>query len=110
REHRYRRLVQLRDDALRSSRGLAGHTGRVLRLLADAVRVLRSQPGARPSAIGALRVMTRVLVTNDDGVEAQGIHVLSAALCEEGYDVVVVAPDRDRSGTGAAIGLVHADQ
>lgn len=54
--------------------------------------------------------MTRVLVTNDDGVEAQGIHVLAAALCAEGYDVVVVAPDSDRSGTGAAIGLVHADQ
>ncbi|HYL53627.1 MAG TPA: 5'/3'-nucleotidase SurE, partial [Acidimicrobiia bacterium] len=42
--------------------------------------------------------MTRVLVTNDDGVEAQGIHVLAAALCAEGYDVVVVAPDSDRSG------------
>jgi 5'-nucleotidase len=54
--------------------------------------------------------MTRVLVTNDDGVEAQGIHVLTAALCEKGYEVVVVAPDRDRSGMGAAIGLVHADQ
>jgi 5'-nucleotidase len=54
--------------------------------------------------------MTRVLVTNDDGVEAQGIHELAAALCEKGYDVVVVAPDRDRSGMSAAIGLVHADQ
>jgi 5'-nucleotidase len=54
--------------------------------------------------------MTRVLVTNDDGVEAQGIHVLTAALCAQGFDVVVVAPDSDRSGTGAAIGLVHADQ
>ncbi len=54
--------------------------------------------------------MTRVLVTNDDGVEAQGIHVLTAALCAKGYDVIVVAPDRDRSGMSAAIGLVHADQ
>ncbi len=54
--------------------------------------------------------MTRVLVTNDDGVEATGIHVLAAALCDKGYDVVVVAPDSDRSGAGAAIGLVHADQ
>jgi 5'-nucleotidase len=54
--------------------------------------------------------MTRLLVTNDDGVEALGIHVLAKALRDAGYDVVVVAPNIDRSGTGAAIGLVHADQ
>jgi len=54
--------------------------------------------------------MTRVLVTNDDGVEAQGIHVLAAALCDKGYDVTVVAPNCDRSGASAAIGVVHADQ
>jgi 5'-nucleotidase len=52
----------------------------------------------------------RVLVTNDDGIEAAGIHALTAALCEKGFDVLVVAPDRDRSGTGAGIGLIHADQ
>ncbi len=54
--------------------------------------------------------MTSVLVTNDDGVESPGIHILTAALVEAGYDVTVIAPDRDRSGIGAAIGLVHADQ
>lgn len=54
--------------------------------------------------------MTRVLVTNDDGIESAGLHVLAAALRGAGYDVIVVAPDRDRSGIGAAIGLVHADQ
>ncbi len=53
---------------------------------------------------------TRVLVTNDDGVEALGIHVLATALCDAGFDVLVVAPSTDRSGMGAAIGLVHADQ
>ena len=52
----------------------------------------------------------RVLVTNDDGIESAGIHALASALCDGGYDVLVVAPDRDRSGTGAAIGLIHADQ
>jgi 5'-nucleotidase len=51
----------------------------------------------------------RVLVTNDDGVQAQGIHVLTAALCEAGHDVLVVAPSDDRSGSSAAIGVVHAD-
>lgn len=54
--------------------------------------------------------MTRVLVTNDDGVDALGIHILAAALRDAGYDVLVVAPNVDRSGTGAAIGLIHADQ
>jgi 5'/3'-nucleotidase SurE len=50
----------------------------------------------------------RVLVTNDDGVEGPGLHALAAALQKAGYDVLVVAPNSDRSGTGAAIGLVHA--
>ena len=54
--------------------------------------------------------MTRVLVTNDDGVDSAGIHVLAAALHGAGYAVLVVAPNNDRSGTGAAIGLIHADQ
>jgi 5'-nucleotidase len=54
--------------------------------------------------------MSRVLLTNDDGIDAQGIHVLTAALCAKGYDVIVVAPDSDRSGSSAAIGVVHADQ
>ena len=52
----------------------------------------------------------RVLVTNDDGVESPGIHLLAAGLRDAGYEVLVVAPNRDCSGIGAAIGLVHADQ
>jgi 5'/3'-nucleotidase len=52
----------------------------------------------------------RVLVTNDDGVEGPGLHVMAAALRDAGFEVVVAAPDRDRSGIGAAIGLLHADQ
>ena len=52
----------------------------------------------------------RVLVTNDDGVESEGLHVLTIALANAGYDVFVVAPNSDRSGAGASIGLVHVDQ
>lgn len=52
----------------------------------------------------------RVLVTNDDGVESEGLHVLACAVRDAGHEVLVVAPDSDRSGTGAALGLVHADQ
>ncbi len=51
-----------------------------------------------------------ILVTNDDGIQAEGLHVLAAALCDAGHDIVVVAPSSDRSGASAAIGVVHADQ
>ncbi|MBD8880967.1 5'/3'-nucleotidase SurE [Rhodanobacter sp. 7MK24] len=46
----------------------------------------------------------RVLVSNDDGVDARGIHVLAARLREVG-EVTVVAPDRDRSGASNSLTL-----
>ena len=46
----------------------------------------------------------RILVTNDDGVDAAGLRALASALLAAGHDVLVVAPADDRSGTGAAIG------
>ncbi|BFI96322.1 MAG: 5'/3'-nucleotidase SurE [Rhodanobacter sp.] len=46
----------------------------------------------------------RVLVSNDDGVDALGIHVLAAHLREVG-EVTVVAPDRDRSGASNSLTL-----
>ena len=49
----------------------------------------------------------RVLVTNDDGVEAEGVHALAAAIVRAGHEVVVVAPSGERSGSGAAIGRLH---
>jgi 5'-nucleotidase len=52
----------------------------------------------------------RVLVTNDDGVEARGIHVLAASMADLGLDVVVAAPQRDMSGYSAAIGSMHIDE
>lgn len=48
----------------------------------------------------------RILVTNDDGVDAVGLHVLARRLVELG-DVVVAAPDREYSGAGAALGTLH---
>src|SRR4051812_1130506 len=50
----------------------------------------------------------RVLVTNDDGIEAEGLHVLAAYLEKSGHEIVIAAPDGDMSGTGAAIGVLHA--
>jgi 5'-nucleotidase len=51
----------------------------------------------------------RILVTNDDGIDAQGLHVLARHAVAAGHDVVVVAPSADASGSGAAIGVFHAD-
>lgn len=48
----------------------------------------------------------RILVTNDDGVDGTGLHVLARRLVEVG-DVVVAAPDREYSGAGAALGTLH---
>jgi 5'-nucleotidase len=52
----------------------------------------------------------RVLVTNDDGVDAPGIQVLARALHEAGHDVSVVAPASDLSGAGASIGPLHRSE
>jgi len=47
-----------------------------------------------------------ILVTNDDGVRSPGIRALAEALYDLGR-VVVVAPDRNRSGVGHALTLEH---
>ncbi|TCO82100.1 5'-nucleotidase /3'-nucleotidase /exopolyphosphatase [Plasticicumulans lactativorans] len=46
----------------------------------------------------------RILVSNDDGYQAPGIRALAAAL-REVAEVVVVAPDRDRSGASNSLTL-----
>jgi 5'-nucleotidase len=51
----------------------------------------------------------RILATNDDGIEAEGLHVLARRVAAAGHDLVVAAPAVDASGSGAAIGLFHAD-
>ena len=47
-----------------------------------------------------------VLVSNDDGADAEGIRALAEAL-RAFADVLVVAPDRERSGTSHAISLAR---
>jgi len=46
---------------------------------------------------------TRVLVTNDDGIDSDGIRVLIATLVAHGYAPIVIAPDSDYSGAGTSI-------
>lgn len=46
----------------------------------------------------------RILVTNDDGYDAPGLHALIEAMERLG-DVIVAAPDREQSGTAHALTL-----
>lgn len=48
----------------------------------------------------------RILLTNDDGIDSIGLHVLARAMREHG-EVVIIAPDREFSGAGAALGALH---
>lgn len=47
----------------------------------------------------------RVLVSNDDGVDAPGIRTLAQTLRTAGHEVLRVAPDRDRSGASNSLTL-----
>ena len=52
-----------------------------------------------------VKTQMRVLVSNDDGVDAPGIAMLAAVLRQAGHEVTVVAPDRDRSGASNSLTL-----
>jgi len=47
---------------------------------------------------------TRILISNDDGIQSHGLVALAAAMAEIGH-VTVVAPDRERSAVGRGITL-----
>ncbi len=44
-----------------------------------------------------------ILVTNDDGINAEGIEVLAKALIKEGHKVTIAAPNVENSGKSHAI-------
>jgi len=46
-----------------------------------------------------------ILLTNDDGIDALGIKSVYDALLAEGFNVVIVAPESERSAVGHAITL-----
>jgi 5'/3'-nucleotidase len=50
--------------------------------------------------------MTRILVTNDDGIASNGLHVLARTMRQHG-EVVIVAPEIEHSGAGAGVGPLH---
>jgi len=42
----------------------------------------------------------RILISNDDGVFAEGIRTLATSAASRGHKVTVVCPDQERSATG----------
>lgn len=51
----------------------------------------------------------RILIANDDGIDALGIQTLARHLQQE-YDILVVAPDRNRSGASNSLTLTRPVQ
>lgn len=64
---------------------------------------IRDQPLVVDDEPAGARWPPRLLVTNDDGIESPGIHSLARRLATE-FEVIVVAPREDMSGTGTALG------
>ena len=50
----------------------------------------------------------RILITNDDGIDAEGLYLLEALARTLSDDVTIVAPASNQSGTGRSISL-HRD-
>ncbi len=53
-------------------------------------------------------MLDRVMLTNDDGIDAPGMAVLEEIAAEVAHEVWVVAPEHDQSGQSHAISLHHA--
>ena len=51
----------------------------------------------------------RCLVTNDDGIDSEGLRVLAEVALEAGFEVVVAAPMHEASGASASITAVEED-
>ncbi|HXW44544.1 MAG TPA: 5'/3'-nucleotidase SurE [Streptosporangiaceae bacterium] len=49
------------------------------------------------------------VVTNDDGVDSEGLRLLAAVAVSAGLDVIVAAPDGEASGSSAAMTAAAAD-
>lgn len=50
----------------------------------------------------------RILLTNDDGIQAMGLRTIADELRAKGHDIWIVAPDRQRSASSHSISL-HRD-
>ena len=53
--------------------------------------------------------MMRALITNDDGIDSAGLRNLAEVARDCGLDVIIAAPESDRSGASASLSAVEAD-
>jgi 5'-nucleotidase len=61
-----------------------------------------------PEAAGRVRPGLRCLITNDDGVNSDGLRTLAAVAVDAGLDVLVAAPLENCSGASSSISAVEA--
>jgi len=52
-------------------------------------------------------MLDRILITNDDGIDAPGLAVLERIAAELAHEVWLVAPEHDQSGVSHAVSLHH---
>src|SRR5437764_12953999 len=52
-------------------------------------------------------MLDRILITNDDGIEAPGLAILERIAGELAHEIWVVAPEHDQSGVSHAVSLHH---
>ena len=52
-------------------------------------------------------MLDRILLTNDDGIDAPGLEVLERIAAVLAREVWVVAPEHDQSGVSHAVSLHH---
>lgn len=65
--------------------------------------VVEDEPGPRRTG------RPRLLLTNDDGIDSPGLRLLARHLARR-HELVVVAPNADRSGSGTGIGRFDPDK
>ncbi|MBN1327273.1 MAG: 5'/3'-nucleotidase SurE [Candidatus Cloacimonetes bacterium] len=47
----------------------------------------------------------KILLTNDDGIDAPGINILADELINAGHDIIIIAPDKEQSAASHSITL-----
>ena len=52
-------------------------------------------------------LLPRILLTNDDGIDAPGLAVLASIAQEFAHEIWIVAPEHDQSGMGQSLSLHH---
>lgn len=100
------------DDDSSSDPGESGTTEAASETTAGSTAPADDDGGEGTGSTEAAAEGLSILVTNDDGYDAEGIDVLVEALVAAGHEVEVVAPAEQQSGTGGTFteGAVEASE